>query len=281
MKKCRTAIWVIIALTITSFNINGLPAYASESDLLFESDTDDIIYSGTDDIVNLPREDEDDTDEQVEDNADDPDLPEFVSGNVIRNVHRSNIRSRIIKLPIGIRVVSENSISGNSLSDNSLSGNSLSVNTVSINDMYFPEPLYKAEDYLDDYVYRPGAGEDRLLAKLIWHEADNQSYEGKVAVAELVMNRVFSDLFPNDIVDVIAQEKQFLYDEELMDCPVTDEYLEIARKVITGKERIFYNPYVFYYRNPVITSDIQQYELIDWDDYPWYGYIGEHTFYTQ
>ena len=183
MKKCRKAIWVIIALTITSFNINGLPAYASDSDLLFESDADDIIYSGTDDIVNLPREDEDDTDEQVEDNADDPDLPEFVSGNVIRNVHRSNIRSRIIKLPIGIRVVSENSMSMNSISGNSLSDNSLSVNTVSINDMYFPEPLYKAEDYLDDYVYRPGAGEDRLLAKLIFMASFLPVVIGLVAVA--------------------------------------------------------------------------------------------------
>lgn len=48
-------------------------------------------------------------------------------------------------------------------------------------------------------------GDVDLLARLISHEANNQSMEGKMAVAEVVMNRVASDQFPDDIESVIFQ----------------------------------------------------------------------------
>ena len=48
-----------------------------------------------------------------------------------------------------------------------------------------------------------------LLASLIYCEAGNQSYEGKVAVGAVVMNRVNSSSFPDTISDVIYQSGQF------------------------------------------------------------------------
>ena len=48
-----------------------------------------------------------------------------------------------------------------------------------------------------------------LLAAIIWCEAGNQSYEGQLAVGAVVMNRVRSDRFPNDIYSVIYQPGQF------------------------------------------------------------------------
>lgn len=48
-----------------------------------------------------------------------------------------------------------------------------------------------------------------LLAALIQAEADNQSYEGKLAVGSVVMNRVKSSYFPNTVSGVIYQESQF------------------------------------------------------------------------
>ena len=48
-----------------------------------------------------------------------------------------------------------------------------------------------------------------LLAALIYCEAGNQSYEGQVAVGAVVMNRVYSSLFPNTISEVIYQSGQF------------------------------------------------------------------------
>jgi len=51
--------------------------------------------------------------------------------------------------------------------------------------------------------------EHGLLAKLVNAEARDESYKGKVAVAEVVLNRVDSDEFPNSIEGVIYQAGQF------------------------------------------------------------------------
>ena len=48
-----------------------------------------------------------------------------------------------------------------------------------------------------------------LLAALIYCEAGNQSYEGKLAVGAVVMNRVRSGRYPNSISAVIYQSGQF------------------------------------------------------------------------
>ncbi|MCD7819807.1 MAG: cell wall hydrolase, partial [Lachnospiraceae bacterium] len=53
------------------------------------------------------------------------------------------------------------------------------------------------------------ADETTLLGALIYLEAGNQSYEGKVAVGAVVMNRVKSSSFPNSITEVIYQSGQF------------------------------------------------------------------------
>ena len=48
-----------------------------------------------------------------------------------------------------------------------------------------------------------------LLAALIYCEAGNQSMEGKIAVGQVVMNRVASSSFANSIHDVIYESGQF------------------------------------------------------------------------
>lgn len=52
-------------------------------------------------------------------------------------------------------------------------------------------------------------GDRYLLANLIYCEAGNQPYEGQVAVGAVVMNRVMSSVFPDTIVGVIYQNRQF------------------------------------------------------------------------
>ena len=49
----------------------------------------------------------------------------------------------------------------------------------------------------------------RLLAALIYCEAGNQPYDGKVAVGAVVMNRIASTRFPNTLEGVIYQTGQF------------------------------------------------------------------------
>ena len=52
-------------------------------------------------------------------------------------------------------------------------------------------------------------GDRYLLANLIYCEAGNQPYEGQVAVGAVVMNRVMSSVFPDTVVGVIYQNRQF------------------------------------------------------------------------
>lgn len=47
------------------------------------------------------------------------------------------------------------------------------------------------------------------LAKVVVHEAGNQSLQGQLAVAQVVMNRVRSPRFPNTICGVVMQRGQF------------------------------------------------------------------------
>ncbi len=51
--------------------------------------------------------------------------------------------------------------------------------------------------------------ETQCLAKIVLHEAGNQSPRGQLAVAQLVMNRVHSARFPHTICGVAMQHGQF------------------------------------------------------------------------
>lgn len=53
------------------------------------------------------------------------------------------------------------------------------------------------------------AGDRDLLACLIYCEAGNQPYQGQVAVGAVVINRMRSAAYPNTMVGVIYQNKQF------------------------------------------------------------------------
>ena len=52
-------------------------------------------------------------------------------------------------------------------------------------------------------------GDRYLLANLIYCEAGAEPYEGKVAVGAVVINRVLSSVYPDTVVGVIYQNRQF------------------------------------------------------------------------
>lgn len=52
------------------------------------------------------------------------------------------------------------------------------------------------------------------LSRVIYAESGNQSLKGKVAVGNVVMNRVKSKKFPNSIVGVLSQKNQFSTDRK-------------------------------------------------------------------
>lgn len=68
-----------------------------------------------------------------------------------------------------------------------------------------PEPTYTSIIHSYDWD-----GEDeRMLAKIAMAEAEGESVEGKALVILVVLNRVWSDEFPDSIEEVIFQKNQF------------------------------------------------------------------------
>ena len=84
----------------------------------------------------------------------------------------------------------------------------------------------------------------RLLAALIFCEAGNQPYEGKVAVGAVVMNRIASSKYPNNIDAVIYQKGQFgparngKVDRVLSSGSYTDSCLQAAEDALNGVDPV-------------------------------------------
>jgi N-acetylmuramoyl-L-alanine amidase len=62
---------------------------------------------------------------------------------------------------------------------------------------------------LSTWSYHVSAKELLLLQKIVMAEAEGEPYEGKVAVANVVLNRLRSAPFPDTIQEVIYQKAQF------------------------------------------------------------------------
>lgn len=62
---------------------------------------------------------------------------------------------------------------------------------------------------IDNVGYYPSTYERQLLERLVECEAGAESMTGKIAVVNVVLNRIKSDDFPDSITDVIYQKNQF------------------------------------------------------------------------
>jgi N-acetylmuramoyl-L-alanine amidase len=87
-----------------------------------------------------------------------------------------------------------------------------------------------------------------LLARIINGEARGEDFKGKVAVGSVILNRIKSANFPDNLRDVILQKGQF---SSLMDGQVNyypgEEELQAARAALLGYDptlgsTYFYNP---------------------------------------
>ena len=105
-----------------------------------------------------------------------------------------------------------------------------------------PTPPVKEEPKkLDSNTY--------LLAQLVNAEAKGESYNGKVAVANVILNRVKSEEFPDTIKDVIFQRGQFqpVSSGTIYNKP-SEESIKAAKDAINGYKVVgeqalyFYNP---------------------------------------
>ena len=130
-------------------------------------------------------------------------------------------------------------------------------------------------------LYNYSENDIYLLASLVQHEAGSEGLNGWIGVAEVVKNRVRSELYPDTIPEVIFQKGQFTTAEELSGTPPSDEVLTTTRMVLEGRMAILNNPLTFYFRNPMITDNISPTEPVDWGSFKYYMAIGNHAFYNQ
>lgn len=76
------------------------------------------------------------------------------------------------------------------------------------------------------------------MAKVVRHEAANQSRQGQRAVAEIVMNRVRSGRFPSTICDVVNQPGQFFNTASYNPRRDTAQWqtaVDVSREVMAGQ----------------------------------------------
>lgn len=109
-----------------------------------------------------------------------------------------------------------------------------------------PRYIQQAETKISN-TYTESYKDLYLLAQIIHAEAKGEPYEGKLAVGNVIHNRVKSEQFPNSIRDVIFQKGQFqpvmngsIYNEP------SEESIRAAKesyhKNIVGPALYFYNP---------------------------------------
>ena len=120
------------------------------------------------------------------------------------------------------------------------------------------------------------------MAKNIYYEAAKEPFEGKLAVAQVTMNRANSVQFPKTVCEVVYQKVNHTYQFSWVGervGPVTNKYaweecMIVARKALTESRLhdIIYKTNAMYYHNTSVNP-------------PWklkyVAKIGNHLFYTR
>ena len=120
------------------------------------------------------------------------------------------------------------------------------------------------------------------MAKNLYYEAAMESYEGKLAVAQVTMNRANSSKFPSTICEVVYQKTNKTYQfswvgekvNEVRNKYAWEECLIVARKALTEAKLhdTIYRTQAMYYHN---TSVNPRWKL------KYVTKIGNHLFYTK
>ncbi|WP_336989852.1 cell wall hydrolase [Bacillus infantis] len=91
-------------------------------------------------------------------------------------------------------------------------------------------------------------GEKDLLARLVHAEAKGEPHAGKVAVAEVVLNRMKDEKFPDTVKEVIYEDRQFEpVDNGMINKPAGKDSQKAVQEALTeerkdGESLFFFNP---------------------------------------
>lgn len=111
--------------------------------------------------------------------------------------------------------------------------------------------VYEEEEVVVECRY-PGLtlGEEdvEILARLVWMEAQGEPVEGQQAVAEVILNRVVADNFPDTVKGVVFAEDQFRSAQRLEMAEPTQTQYEAVEQALKGpyvlpKDVVFFATY--------------------------------------
>ncbi|MGN0977112.1 MAG: cell wall hydrolase [Faecousia sp.] len=129
------------------------------------------------------------------------------------------------------------------------------------------EPFIYEEEEIEVECRYPGLEltqeETELLARMVWVEAQGEPVEGQQAVAEVVLNRLAADNFPDTLKGVIYAADQFRSTEHLDEAKPTQTQYEAVERALNG-------PYV-------VPKDVVFFATYPVNNSVW-GKIGGHTF---
>ena len=131
-------------------------------------------------------------------------------------------------------------------------------------DLYYNKVGYSTNhyDYTENELY--------MLAQVIDCEARGESFKGKVAVGNVVMNRVLlRGYFGSTITAVITAGNQFAYNSNRTP---SSESRRAARSVLNDENWVI-PQYVYYFHSTRPAG-------VDWGTHKYYTEIGNHCFYT-
>lgn len=119
------------------------------------------------------------------------------------------------------------------------------------------------------------------LAATIYFEARNQPEEGQRAVAEVVINRVQHDKFPDSVCEVVHQPSAFSYLQQHSpaDMLLVTNYAELLAAV---KAMLIAQDYIDGYRIGISSTHYHTTAILPYwaSAFDADGKIGDHLFYT-
>jgi len=136
------------------------------------------------------------------------------------------------------------------------------------------ELLSQGQESKATWRYAISEEEVLLLEKIVMAEAEGEPYEGKVAVANVVLNRLRSANFPDTIKDVIYQKSQFspVANGRLKRVKPNQDSIKAVKAALSGVKEVTDDTYFF------LSLKLAQ-DLTVHHSQTYAKTIGNHTFY--
>ncbi len=131
------------------------------------------------------------------------------------------------------------------------------------------DPELEVVSYTESNELPVSMEEYEMLCRIVTTEANSEDVEGQMLIANVVMNRVASDIFPDTVEEVILSPGQFdpVETGAYYNTEPTDEAREAVIRALSGED---HSQGALYFQKSAATR---------WGDYDFLFRYGSHSFY--